>query len=294
MKILYITDSHLKERPPKSRVEGYFDHIHAKHMEFAKMCLKVDPDEVWHGGDLFDGPDQSIKLLLAMHECITKSMGGKKRPWHVLLGNHPWRGRWEDWSDKSALTALERLGLITLYHKDHTHRASHDITIHMEHLQMVETPKPWKHTLFKDYAGPGQVFLVSDYHPFQGHQIVNGVHFISPGAVSRGSRAETDITREPCAALITIEGPNVDVRFLKFKSALTANEVIITEDKQVEKSNRRKNVDEAVECLKGLQGIKIHSIEDVLALVSEQAGSSQEVIDICQRRLNRSGKSMKT
>jgi DNA repair exonuclease SbcCD nuclease subunit len=269
-------------------------------MEFSSMCRKIEPDCVIHGGDLFDGPIQSMRELLAMVEAIRHSMTKRFRPWHVLIGNHPWKGKWDEYKDRSALTVLERLNLIFLHPDEYIIRPSTKFLVHTRHVQMVEHEVPWEHVRFKDYDGPGNVFLVSDYHPFQGHKVIKTkkgpVHFVSPGALARTKRIEEDIERQPCAALLTFEGSDIDVKFLYFKCAAPGTEVMNLDDGQQQIREMQRDIDEAVTSLLDLSdNLVVFDVEDVLNIIAKQVDARQEALDLCLRRLrNRSEKRTKS
>lgn len=294
--ILYITDSHLKVSNPVARLDNYFESLLLKHDEFARMCIKFDPDQVWHGGDFFDGPRQTMRMLLAVIEFINKSQNRHKSGyWHVLVGNHPWQGRWEDWKGSSALTVLERLGMIFTHEDCHMTRIGPKHLMRMEHIQLVEKPVPWEHVTFEEYAEDEErryganVILCSDYHPFQGHKIVNGVHFIAPGAISRGTRAESDINRIPRAALIRTDGEDLSVKFIPFKTAKPGIEVIDTSvDLSQETIDERKaEFCEAVELLKTLSDkLQFYNIEDVVEVVAQHTTAQRKVVERCLRHLS--------
>lgn len=296
-KLLYITDSHWRDTNPRSRVDNYFESLLEKHMEFAKMCQKIDPDQIWHGGDFFDGPRQTMRVLLACIKFINASMADSQKscPWHILVGNHPWQGRWEDWKDKSALTVLEQIQHVFVHEDAHMARIGHNFLVRMEHIQLVEKAVPWPHVTFEEYVADekrrwnANVILCSDYHPFQGHKIVDGVHFIAPGAISRGTRAESDVNRTPRAALIRVHDNELSVKFIPFKSAKPGHEVIDTSvDLSQETIDKRKaEFCEAVELLKTLSDkLQFYNIEDVVEVVAQHTTAQRKVVERCLRHLS--------
>jgi len=281
-KILYFTDSHFRETNPRGRKDNFLQSLIEKHTEIAEMSHAMKPDRIIHGGDLFDSPKQSIYIYNIMKKIIQASW---HKHWDVVLGNHEWRGRWEDWKDRSALHALEEDGLIRLY-EGHLDIDTYGCRIISRHEQYVEKPVPWPHILWKNYDGNADVFLVSDYHPFQGSKKVGDTLFVAPGAISRATRTESDLTRTPKVAYITIdETAKVKVKFFKLKSAKPADEVFIKDLAKVPSSQM--NFQNAIDNLKALKDeIKLYSVEDVVKVVAATTKASQRVVDACLERLS--------
>jgi hypothetical protein len=295
-KILYITDSHFREKPPIGRTSSFLEDVTAKHLEFGEMCQAIKPDIVIHGGDFFDGPSPSMLTVLVALRIIEES--GIK-PWHMVLGNHTWRGRWEDWKRRSALTLLEELGYIKIY--PHFFKMEiHNKVIISRHEQYVEKPVIWDHHLWKDYDGSADIFLVSDYHPFQGSKVITRkdggrTRFVAPGAITRLKRTESDMTRPPCAALLKISPDaslpdvytDVELKFLKFKTARPAETVFHDVIQCDESQERRQSYDEAVSLLKELgDKLRVYSIEDALRIIAKRTKARKEVLDLCLSRVH--------
>lgn len=286
MKILYITDSHLKDKNPVCRKDDYPTAIIGK-MRDAVNLANEHKAHLVHGGDLFDSPRISFALFYRLWSVLQSYW---RKPMQIVVGNHEWKGSWDEWSGKSPLAILQLAGIAKLYPEELVWNAD-GFVIHSVHKHIVDKPVLWEHTLMSDYAGPGNIVLISDYHPQQGHIIKKlgkkKVHFISPGAMARGSRAETDITRTPCAALIDIEWPEIEVSFVPLPSALPAGDVYNerVEDTVAEK---RQSFDEAVQHLKSLaKQIKVCSVLDVLEIVARRTNPSKEAKELCQSRLSR-------
>lgn len=279
-KILYLTDSHFRESRPRGRKDDFLQSLIEKHREIAELSHKVKPTVIVHGGDLFDAPKQSIYLYQIVKKIIMECYDSR---WHVVLGNHEWRGRWEDWRERSALHALEEDGLIKL-HEGHLHLTIDGYEIISRHEQYVEKPVLWGHTLWKNYDGPANVFLVSDYHPFQGAKKVGNTVFIAPGAISRGTRTESDLTRTPKVAIITL-GKSISAKFYDLKCAKPASEVFTEEIAKVTKD--KADFQSAIDSLKALgDEIKLYSVEDVIKVVAATTKATERVMNICLDRLS--------
>lgn len=296
IKILYFTDVHLKEKNPVSRADNYLESIMEKLFEIARMIEGLRPDLVICGGDFFDTPHQSILLqnkAMEFFEAIPK----RALPVQMVLGNHEWRGRWEDWEDRSAYAVYQKMGFVHLYERMFL-RQTMGVRVVSIHDQYVEKPVLWPHHLWKDYDGKGRLFLVSDYHPFQGDKIVitksGPVRFVAPGAVSRGSRSEEDMNRVPQVAMIHLNSEVPDrwnVKFYPIKCAKPAEEVFRA-DLEVEalmravREEREEAIVEAVNNLKELRDkIKIHDPSDLIMVVGKRLKTTRKVMERCLERL---------
>jgi DNA repair exonuclease SbcCD nuclease subunit len=296
MKILYFTDVHLKEKNPISRADNYLESMMEKLFEIGEMTVKLKPDLVICGGDLFDSAHQSIFLQNKAIECIDNFVN-RCLPVQVVLGNHEWRGRWEDWVEKSAFKVLQAMNKVHLYERKFERKLM-GFKIVSIHDQFVEKPVLWPHHLWKDYDGTADIFLVSDYHPHQGAKIVKTkkgpVLFVAPGAISRGSRSEEDMKREPMVAFITLKGKiiqDVDVKFFTLKCAKPPEEVF-RQDLEIEalmraiRDERKEAIEEAVTNLKELKDkIKIHDPSDLIMVVGKRIKADRKVMERCLTRL---------
>lgn len=281
-KILYLTDSHFRETNPRGRKDQFLQSLIEKHEEIAEMSHALKPNLIVHGGDLFDKPKQSVYLYTIVKKLIQSCY---KSFWKVVLGNHEWRGSWDDWRERSALHALEEDGLIEICEGYFKQEVFGNVII-SRHEQYVRKPVPWFHHLWKDYDGSANIFLVSDYHPFQGAHKVAGTLFVAPGAISRATRTESDMTRIPKVAFITLE-PNKDpvVKFFKLKCAKPAEEVFIEDLAKVPIA--RMDFQKAIDNLKALKDeIRLYSVEDVIKVVAATTKASQKVVDACLERLS--------
>jgi len=293
MKILYLTDTHLKEKNPVSRIDNYLDSLMLKLIEVAEIATELSVDYIIHGGDFFDQAHQSVYLLNRVLEFFDK-IPKRLLPIHVVLGNHEWRGRWEDWREKSALKTLMEMNLIIL-HEGYLLIPVNGMKVHSRHEQFVRKPVMWPHHLWTDYEGPGDIFLVSDYHPGQGYHVIKTrggkrVHFVAPGAIARIGRSSEDICKVPSVAIIEIsKRGEVDAYFRALQSAKPAEDVISVPEKASQKDVvRQQRLDDAVSALKSLsKEMGAFRIEDVVRTLAKNSTYSEIEVELCLKRLRR-------
>jgi len=288
--IIYLTDTHLKENKPVGRADDYLEAILAKIQEVSEYTRSLKENgkyvTVVHGGDLFDGPRIGIYGLVQTYLAICRSA----TTWDIVVGNHDWRGSWDEWKSRSPLTALEMFKACRV-HPDGYRKDFGCNVVHSIHKCLVEKPVPWEHILFKEYDGPGTVILTSDYHPTQGHKVLSmrGAHrhFISPGAIARTSRSESDIKRKPQFVHIVLTEDSVkSVKFIPISCAKPAREIFTEE--VVEEDKSKQTFDQAIELLKMVsQNFGTLSLTDVLKIVTKTTKAPEEVNARCLSRLSR-------
>lgn len=232
-KFLYYTDVHFWSKNPKSRRDDYPTAILRKLEAVRDYGDQFKVDAFFDGGDLIHRPNLGIRGVNALLSVLR----GRCAPTYAVIGNHPIeKGNAESWRPFSAFQTIQlafeldqaREAIYEEYKcepmfqfKDpllYDHPVPHyRQVIRLHHVQLVQKSMIWDHVLWKDYdPGPATIVLCSDYHGFQGHEIVNGVHFISPGAVCRNTHGPDDMTREPKCAVVTITDKGaVHVEFLE-------------------------------------------------------------------------------
>lgn len=86
----------------------------------------------------------------------------------------------------------------------------------------------YRDLVYKD--GP-DVWCFGHWHRDQGIEVVDGVHFVNQGAVSRGALVRENLDRVPKVALILADGPDLNVSSIPLK-VLPAKDVFDLEKKE--------------------------------------------------------------
>lgn len=205
----FYTDIHFKRTPPQSRTDDYPTAILKKLTWILNYFRKIKVDFIFDGGDLFDRAIQSPWEIMATANVLKEA----SVPICTVAGNHPIKGNYEAWKPFSGLHTLARVlnawdthqnYMIIDGYKVDVQLPLTQLTFRLHHIDLVRRPVMWDHVLWEDYdAGDANVILVSHYHPQQGvWQRDDGVWFVSPGAVSRGSLGEDNVCRTPAVAVI--------------------------------------------------------------------------------------------
>ena len=110
MKLLYLTDTHIRGTSPQNRLDDYQETLKEKLREVASIIKEEKIDYVLHGGDLFDRPDVSVSIVSDFAK-IFQSFGV---PIYIISGNHDIFGHNPDTLDRTMLGLLCNLGVMNL------------------------------------------------------------------------------------------------------------------------------------------------------------------------------------
>ena len=114
LKVLYITDIHIKGATPTGRTDIYYISIFNKLSEIREVIRKSNIDFVIIGGDLFDIPSVSNRL----YSMTAKMFYSWKVKIFVIPGNHDVFGQNIESLQHTSLGALESAGLIKIVTRD--------------------------------------------------------------------------------------------------------------------------------------------------------------------------------
>lgn len=260
MKILFLTDTHIRGTNPSSRKDNFADSLEEKFIELSSIIKEEGIDFVLHGGDLFDRPDLSISTINRFVR-ILKSI---EVPMYLISGNHDIYGHNPMTIGRTILSLLSIMDLLTViepgenyilekdklrvqltgqpyvydidrsdkalqYYSPKTRLESIDYSIHMVHGLLMDKPFidgiPW--TLIDDIKETkADITLSGHYHSGFKTIDVDGKFFINPGAMARVSNTKAEIIRKPKVVIIEIEKNRIDIKDVFLKSAKSGSEVI--------------------------------------------------------------------
>lgn len=263
MRLLFVGDIHLSDKPPSTRTADYSEHILAKLREVHQIAIDRDVQAIVLAGDVF----HSKVPHRTSHELVQRTiavMRSSRRPVFAVPGNHDYSGANHMNLDKSPLGSVAAAGAITLFGLDNrrlvklpppptaptlwgvreeegldafrvpsTWSIPGVVVAHSPIFPPGEDP-PFEHLKAEDVAAVmGQVrheqlptqrwatVLYGHIHEPHGVYEVDGVRFVNPGSLSRGSLWEADPYRVPQVALVT----NDSVEMIPLTSALPFDEV---------------------------------------------------------------------
>lgn len=247
MKLLYLTDTHIRGTNPKNRIDDYQKTLKEKLREVSNIIKEENIDYVLHGGDLFDRPDVSVSIVSDFAK-IFQSFGV---PIYIISGNHDIFGHNPDTLDRTMLGLLCNLGVMNLVnHKkiilekdirveltgapyvysmdEASNRGNYIVdevdntckySIHMTHGFLIDKPflKEVPHTLIDDIrTTKADITLAGHYHFGFKTVKLDDKYFVNPGALIRISNSKAEISRRPKVNIITLEDEiKIEDRFLK-------------------------------------------------------------------------------
>lgn len=307
MKLLYLTDTHIRGTSPKNRLDDYCETLKEKLKEISNIVKEEKVDFVLHGGDLFDRPDVSVSIVSEFAQ-IFQSFGV---PIYIISGNHDIFGHNPDTLDRTMLGLLCNLGIMHLVNykkiileKDNlrvqltgspyiysmdelSNRDNYKVTevdesckyaIHMTHGFLIDKPfmKEVSYTLIEDIKDTkADITLGGHYHfGFKTVELDNK-YFVNPGALIRISNSKIEMKRRPKVDIISLgEDIHIEERYLK--SAKPGEEVL---DRSEMERHQFKGIKmaEFKESIEASANYKSLDIFDLLLRISKSENISEEV-----------------
>lgn len=307
MKLLYLTDTHIRGTSPKNRLDDYCETLKEKLKEISNIVKEEKIDFVLHGGDLFDRPDVSVSIVSEFAQ-IFQSFGV---PIYIISGNHDIFGHNPDTLDRTMLGLLCNLGIMHLVNykkiileKDNlrvqltgspyiysmdelSNRDNYKVkevdesckyAIHMTHGFLIDKPfmKEVSHTLIEDIKDTkADITLGGHYHfGFKTVELDNK-YFVNPGALMRISNSKIEMKRRPKVDIISLdEDIHIEERYLK--SAKPGEEVL---DRSEMERHQFKGIKiaEFKESIEASANYKSLDIFDLLLRISKSENISEDV-----------------
>lgn len=266
MKLLFITDTHIRGTTPKNRKDVFVDTIEQKLIEITHIIKNNNIDFVLHGGDLFDRPDVSISIVSKFATILDQI----KVPFYLISGNHDIYGHNPDTLNRTMLGLLDVLGVVKVINKgekiilEKNHIKvqltgqpyvydidipnninyyildevldSVDFSIHMVHGMLLDKPfiKGIPFTLVDDIKNTlADITLSGHYHAGFKTIKLDEKYFINPGSMVRVTNSLNEINRIPQVVLIELND-KINIKNIPLNSALPGDEVL--DRKEIERS----------------------------------------------------------
>lgn len=316
MKILYLTDTHIRGTSPKNRKDDFVQTLENKITEIIKIIEEQNVDFLIHGGDLFDRPDISISTV----SKFAKLLKNIKIPFYIVSGNHDIFGHNPDTLNRTILGLLDDLDFISVINKDtkillekdgikiqltgqpyiydidtSLNRSNYildnvaddiDYSIHVVHGMLLDKPfvKGIPYTLVEDIKDTlADITLSGHYHSGFKTIKVDNKYFINPGSIVRITNSLREIDRMPQVVIIDLN-KEINIEYVQLKSALKGELILDRSEveKFVFKSERLYEFKQTIDS--SLDYDKM-DINDILIEVSISEGVSDEVKIEALRRI---------
>lgn len=315
MKILFFTDTHIKSKNPRSRIDDYEDSIYKKIEEIREISINENVDVILHGGDLFDKADVGIK---------TASRFGKlfqtfPKKVFIISGNHDIYGYNPNSIDRAMMGLFNSLDVLELIEE------GKPVIIEKDGLKVQISGQPYTHDIDssdKSHYYPKRLDDV-DYHILMIHSFllykkfieqieytlidqimdtdcdivlsghyhtgfktvkVNEKYFSNPGSIARMTNTESERKRIPKVLLIELTKEEINISDIYLKSAKKSEEIF--SEKQVNPySIKSKSLLDIKEKLSKLSSNPIIDINNNLKNIGKEMKIDEDIIDEAIRRI---------
>ncbi len=317
MKLLFVTDTHIRGTTPQNRMDNFSETIERKLNEIKELVEEYNIDYVLHGGDLFDRPDISISIT----SNFSKILNSFSVPIYIVLGNHDVYGHNPDTVNRSMLGLLDVLDVVRLikedeviyltkdnikvqltgqpyvYNIDHEgHRSNYivdevsknvDYAIHMVHGMLLNKPfiEGIPYTLIDDIKDTkADITLCGHYHSGFGIINVDGKYFVNPGSLVRITNSLSELKRKPKVAIIKLD-ESIDIELVELRSALNGEDVLDRSEieNHIFKNEILYDFRQTIERAINFDKLEVN---EILLEVSNAEGVSNEVKEEALRRIS--------
>ena len=316
MRLLFLTDTHIRGTTPKNRMDNLPETLENKFKEVGKIIEDYNIDFVLHGGDLFDRPDISVSIV----GNFAPILNNIKVPIYIICGNHDIYGHNPNTINRTMLGLLNSLNVVKIINKgdlvylykdgikvqltghpytynidSELHKSSYiidhppkdvDYSIHMVHGMLLNKPfiKGIPYTLIDDIKDTkADITLSGHYHTGFGIINTNGKYFINPGSLVRVTNSLLEIDRIPKVVLIELD-KTIDVKLIDLKIAKEGKEVLNRQEieNHIFKDERLFEFKQSIDSSMNLKKLEI---SEILMEVSSAEGVSEEVKEEALKRL---------
>lgn len=266
MKFVYMTDQHITNKWPQSRLDNYLETILNK-VEWVIQFANQEDAYILLGGDLVDRytcSPEVVNKIISIFRTANKPIFG-------IVGNHDVYAQNFHVLDNVILGTVFKSGIVNLLTADPIFITEDNMVVqltganyipdmekHKELYQPVRCPdsnwsihiihsflikKHWEtlkrqYTLITEVNSSADIILAG--HEHQGFGVVedNGTIFINPGSLGRISSSLTEIARKPCIALIELTPEGRGAQIIEVPCAPDGNDVLSRELIEVEKARK--------------------------------------------------------
>lgn len=316
MKLLFLTDTHIRGTSPINRRDNFLEALELKLQEVIRIIIDEKVDFCLHGGDMFDRPDISPSIVrevgIILKQCPV--------PIYTVAGNHDIYGHNPSTVSRTMLGLLDGLGIVKLiaagekviltkgnlkvqltgqpfdYDLDKEGEYGYlvektpgvNYAIHLVHGLLLEKPLFGSYTLIENILKTqADIVLAGHYHRGFSKVIrVEGKYFVNPGSLVRLEASLSEIKRTPQVALIDLESGSINIKLIKLASALPGSEVL-DESKLLTRDYQEKRMADFVQGIKEVGEFKAFNIQEIMEMIAEREEIKATVKEEAMLRIGR-------
>jgi len=318
LKILVLTDTHIRGTTPRNRLDEFPTMLKKKLIEVKDVIEKKEIDFVLHGGDLFDRPDTAPSVVGDFIHILRDF----KVPIYTIAGNHDLYGHNPSTLSRTMLGLLNASGIINIlvpddeeiielkgvkvqlngssyhYDLDKSNRVSDylikkrtdvDYAINIVHGMLLPRPFPvdLDYTLLDDIKDTeADITITGHYHTgFGVKRLSEDKYCLNPGSLVRIGAYASELKRKPQVAIISLE-EDIDISLYKLKVAEAGEQVL--DRSQIELNEyRQKKLAGFVQEIKSAGSFNSLGLNDILNELANNKDLDKAIKDEARRRLEK-------
>lgn len=316
MRILYLTDTHIRGTTPKNRKDNLPEALECKFNEVLNITKKYKIDYVIHGGDLFDRPDISMSVVRKFALILSKF----DVPIYCIAGNHDVFGHNPETIQRTILGLFDAIKLIRVIKEDEkiilekddvrvqltgqsykydidnsVDKSGYivkerlddvDYAIHVVHGMLLDRPfiKGVQYTLIDEIVNTkANIILAGHYHSGFGVKRIDNKYYVNPGSLIRITNSLKEIERVPKVALISLND-SIQIDLIKLEYAKPGKEILDRE--QIELSiYRNEKIIQFKQSIDSESDFEKLDINHIINVLSGTEGISKTIKDEAIRRI---------
>lgn len=315
MRLLYLTDTHIRGTSPRSRTDDFQETIRQKLKEVIEIADREQVDFVLHGGDIFDRPNLSPAVVREFARLFRRF----RVPVYAVAGNHDIYGHNPSTIDRTMLGLLDAFGTLELLSEGKRVRLEKDglvvqlsgqpfhydldkrdpaldyaveneigakYCIHMVHGMLVDRALPdgVAYTMVDQvWSDSVDILLTGHYHAGFPVQHRNGRYIVNPGALARINNHPSEISRMPRVVLIEL-GEGIHIRLIPLSSA-SKGETVLDRSYIEKAAYRQEKLASFVQQVREAGDFQGIDVLDIIDEISRLEGIEDEVKFEAQRRI---------
>lgn len=315
MKLLFVTDTHIRGTSPRSRTDDFHETMQKKLHEVMEIAKEREVDYILHGGDVFDRPNISPTVVRHFVRILKQS----PVPIYAISGNHDIYGHNPTTIERTMLGLLDAFGILRLIHAGEKIRLEKEgivvqlsgtpfhynldkqdamvdynvenevgahYCIHMVHGMLVDKalPEGVGHTMVDELWNTNvDILLTGHYHAGFKIKERNDKYIINPGALARINNHVSEINRMPQVVFIDLTD-RIHVELIPLMCAVKGD-LVLDRSYMQEARYREEKLASFVQQIRASGDFHGIHVLDILEEISKMNGIDEDVKREAQRRI---------